>query len=311
MECVYCQSNDLERKISYTNINENFPVNIDLKKKEILNCNKCKLVFCSNVSVEELDEFYKMAQKKIENKNDTNSYNSENENWAPFNSRFFSQFMYYKQYAGLNNVDTVLEIGPNFQGILPTLKFFKKNIKYYFIDQASSPSMIKNGAIHLSNYFNPEKTNIPITDLVWMSHSLEHIHPKLFTKTINKIYETLSTGGYFFIEVPDNLKENIYNFPHTLFFYEDTLRNILEKSGFKIISSQSIEKAEKSEYQKQIKSENKKKKLTKNLFFQLIKNLIKKCLSNELKKKLLLFYAVRNLNGSYSDRPYIRIVAQK
>lgn len=310
MECVFCQSKELEKKISYTNINENFPVKIDLKQKEILNCNKCNLVFCSNVSVEELDEFYKKSQIKIENKKDMNSSDTASKNWAPFNSRFFSQFMYFKQYVGLNKIDSVLEIGPSWQGILPTLKFFKKKIKYYFIDQTNSPSMIDNGAIHLANYFHPEKTIIPKVDLVWMSHSLEHIHPNLLAKTIKKIYESLNVGGYFFIEVPDNLKENIYNFPHTLFFYEDTLKNILEKSGFKIISSQSIEKAEKPNYQNGIKSE-KENFLSKFFSFKKIKDFIKKFLSNELKKKFLLFYAVQNLNGPYSHRPNIRVIVQK
>ena len=56
-----------------------------------------------------------------------NSSDTASKNWAPFNSRFFSQFMYFKQYVGLNKIDSVLEIGPSWQGILPTLKFFKKN----------------------------------------------------------------------------------------------------------------------------------------------------------------------------------------
>ena len=35
--------------------------------------------------------------------------------------------------------------------------------------------------------------------------------------TLDKIYETLNPGSYFFIEVPDNLKKSIYNFPHYFF----------------------------------------------------------------------------------------------
>ncbi len=139
MECVYCHSRELEKKINYTNINENFPVKLDLKKKEILNCLKCNLVFCSNVSVEELDEFYKESQKNIADEKDTNITNSENENWAPFNSRFFSQFMYFKQYVGLDKIDSVLEIGPSWQGILPTLKFFKKKLNIILLIKLIHP----------------------------------------------------------------------------------------------------------------------------------------------------------------------------
>ncbi len=172
--------------------------------------------------------------------------------------------------------------------------------------------MKNNGAIQLANYFHPEKISIPKVDLIWMSHSLEHIHPKLFTDTLKKIYDSLNVGGYFFVEVPDNLKENIFNFPHTLFFYESTLKNIIEKNGFKIISSQSIEKAEKTKLQVDTKNVIKKNDVTKNFsLIKIIKKFIKIFLSNDFKKKLLLFYAVKNLNGPYSERPNIRVIAQK
>ena len=43
-----------------------------------------------------------------------NSSDTASKNWAPFNSDF-SQFMYFKQYVGLNKIDSVLEIGPSWQ----------------------------------------------------------------------------------------------------------------------------------------------------------------------------------------------------
>jgi len=232
----------------------------------------------------------------------------ENQNWAPFNSRFFSQFMYFKQYVGLEKINSVLEIGPNWQGMLPTIKFFKNKIKYYFIDQVNSKSMIKNGGIHIGTYFDPKKINLPSVDLVWMSHSLEHIHPDLLTKMLQKIYEALSVGGIFFIEVPNNLKEKKFYFPHTLFFYEKTLNDILKKNGFKIISSQSIEKIDIG-----IKSQNLNGTMIKknNFLIQGIKKFVKIFLPENLKQRFLLFYAVKALNGPYTDRPNIRVIAQK
>tara|TARA_B100000965_G_scaffold406839_1_gene449448 strand:- start:15978 stop:16904 length:927 start_codon:yes stop_codon:yes gene_type:complete len=308
MECINCNSKKLEKKIAYTNIDEKITTNIDLSEKEILSCLDCGLVFCANISIVELDNYYKAVNSFLDDENQKEKSKIKNENWAPFNSRFFSQFMYFKQYVGLDKISSVLEIGPSSQGILPTIKFFKKKIKYYFIDQINSKSMIKNGGIHIGTYFDPEKINLPSVNLIWMSHSLEHIHPDLFINTLKKIYEALSIGGIFFIEVPDNLKEKKFYFPHTLFFYEKTLTNILKKNGFKIISSQSLEKV--SVEEKNVNSENTFSKKN-NFLIKVVKKFIKIFLPENLRQRFLLFYAVKNLNGHYSERPNIRIIAQK
>ena len=62
--------------------------------------------------------------------------------------------MYFKQYVGLNKINTVLEIGPSWQNATNS-KIFKK-IKYYFIDQTIS-SMIDNGEFILQIILSLEK----------------------------------------------------------------------------------------------------------------------------------------------------------
>ena len=313
MECINCGSTNTEKQITYTNKDQKFPTNLDLLDKEILSCLDCGLVFCTNISVAELDKYYKATESELIVENIKENIQTKNKNWAPFNSRFFSQFMYFKQYVSLEKINSVLEIGPNWQGMLPTIKFLKKKIKYYIIDQINSQSMITNGGIHLATYFDPEKINLPQVDLVWMSHSLEHIHPQLFKNTIKKIYKSLNTEGIFFIEVPDNLKEKKFYFPHTLFFHEKTLSKILVENGFKIISSQSIQKVnlKKSNPKMGNLPENFDRKNSYFSFIKIFKNFIKIFVPDYIKKRLLLFYAVNNLNGPYSDRPNIRIIAQK
>ncbi len=307
MECVHCGSSNLKEEFSYTNFDEQTPNNLKIKEKKIFTCEKCNLIFCANVSPQELDNYYKIYEN-LNNDEKKKQLNTDL-NWAPFNSRFFSQFLYFLQYANRDKINSVLEIGPNWQGILPTIKFFKNDIKYFFFDQINSESMKKNGGIQLGTYFDPYLKDLPKIDLVWMSHSLEHIQPELLKPTLKKIYESLNPGGYLFIEIPDNVKEKVFNFPHTLFFKEDTLIKILKKHDFNIICSQSIAK---NPVETPIKlHSNEKPQIKKNLFLKMLKDIIKSFLTKKFKQKMLVNYAVKNINGPYSDRPNIRIIVQK
>lgn len=77
-------------------------------------------------------------------------------------------------------------------------------------------------------------------DVVWMSHVLEHmVKPDLFLK---KIKSNLKNDGVFFIEVPncenkDILDNTLASQPHTYHFTRQSLINVIEKSGYKIIRS--------------------------------------------------------------------------
>lgn len=306
MECSYCGSLDLVEEFFYTNPEDQTLNNINIRKKKLHSCQKCNLIFCSNITAKELDDYYRKYENLYEDEKTKNRI--KDSHWAPFNSRFFSQFLYFLQYANRDNINSVLEIGPNWQGILPTIKYFKKDVKYFFFDQTNSKSMQENGGVQLGTYFDPELANLPSVDLVWMSHSLEHIHPKLLKPTLKKIYDSLNPGGYFFIEIPDNVKEKIFTFPHTLFFDQRTLLNILEKQGFKIISSQSIEKTKIKDKKMEL---NTHPILKKNYLVDKFKKIIKSLLTRKFKQKLLVNYAVKNLNGPYSERPNIRIIVTK
>ena len=49
-----------------------------------------------------------------------------NNRFKEFNSRFFTQVLYFINHANLKKDINVLEVGPNSLGILPTLKIFQK-----------------------------------------------------------------------------------------------------------------------------------------------------------------------------------------
>ena len=120
MECSYCGSLDLIEEFFYTNPEDQTLNNINIRKKKLHSCQKCNLIFCSNITAKELDDYYRKYENLYEDEKKENSI--KDSNWAPFNSRFFSQFLYFLQYVSRDNINSVLEIGPNWQGILPTIK---------------------------------------------------------------------------------------------------------------------------------------------------------------------------------------------
>ncbi len=87
-------------------------------------------------------------------------------------------------------------------------------------------------------------------DIIWMSHVFEHIiKPELFLKEIKK---NLKDDGIFFIEVPNcenkaTLETSINLVPHTFHFSQKALKNIVEKSGYKIIKTDYFRPATKLE----------------------------------------------------------------
>ena len=77
-----------------------------------------------------------------------------------------------------------------------------------------------------------------------MVHVLEHMsNPK---NVLNKISKIINTGGFLYIEVPNlktpylNLMKNYFQIYHTYYFTDNTLQNLMLKSGFKPIKIQSI-----------------------------------------------------------------------
>ena len=77
-------------------------------------------------------------------------------------------------------------------------------------------------------------------DFVWASHVIEHtIRPDIVFK---KIYHTLNSGGYFFVEVPNcihkpTLESSINDNPSTFHFSRKALIELGKRSGFNLIKS--------------------------------------------------------------------------
>lgn len=78
-------------------------------------------------------------------------------------------------------------------------------------------------------------------DLISMFHVLEHLSEPI--AALRNIGEKLKPEGFLYIEVPNALRlcspHYMFFRAHTLYFTGQTLRNLLEKSGFKIVSHNS------------------------------------------------------------------------
>jgi len=299
--CQFCKGKNLRSKYKYRD-----PAHPDESNKffglnaSIITCNDCEISYCADVTKKNLDLYYKSIY--LDKKQRLHRF-------AEFNSRFFSQVIYYINHFKLFKNIKVLEIGPNKLGILPSLKIFQNLIQYFYYDQTDIYLKGEN-ITKLGNYWDPIKDKLPNVDLIWMSHSLEHIHPNDLILILEKFYESLSNNGKIFIEIPNDLKSSTFKVPHTLFFSRNGLVKIFKKIGFKIIAISELhdhEDIEKRNFQNrhEINDKNKKKNnlvISIYLFFQ-------KFLPNKFVKKIAFKHFV--LNGPYTNLPIIRMIVQK
>ena len=308
MPCPICNKSDLIKKYNYDKRNEEFEDNNEYINytNKILTCVDCDLSFNSTASIENLAKFYSKINIIDEKKKFTRHRFSE------FNSRFFSQVLYYMQFFKINKNSAVLEIGPNRYGISKTIKIFQKDVNYYYFDLATIES--EKNVVKLGDYYYPSRSKLPKLDLIWMSHSLEHLHPMLLEPTFKHLHESLNSGGKIFIEIPDELNPLLkLIIPHTLFFTQKSLYNIFDKLGFSICAYNEISNT--AEAKNSIEKFpvdslliNKFNLKTKN-FLMGIYLFVQKFLPDRIIKKYVFKNFVKN--GPYTNEKLIRVILQK
>ncbi len=300
MKCLICKNSDVSEIYTYQMGKYLKESNEYFKNVKVVTCNECHISYCENIIRENLDNYYKSIYNY--------GVNDEEIRFSEFNSRFFSQVLFYINHVRINENIKVLEIGPSKQGILPTLKVFQKKINYYYFDQKKIKYDHKN-IFKLGDYFDPLKSELPKVDLIWMSHSLEHIFPNDLHNVLSVYYKALHKGGKIFIEIPNDVATKTFHVPHTLFFEKEGVIKLFEKFNFKIIAFSEINYYDKVNYI--IKKNNKSEvNFTKNKsFFVKFYLFIQKFLPDYLVKK----FAFKNfvLNGPYTDKPIIRLIAEK
>jgi 2-polyprenyl-3-methyl-5-hydroxy-6-metoxy-1,4-benzoquinol methylase len=177
------------------------------------------------------------------------------------------KYMYHKQFLSDINLKgkKILDYGA---GIGLSLKKLKEDVEkecvYGAVDPLILDEEIRTYAIELNsvqaNYMKSEYNLNVINDisdeskydLIMCYHVLEHMqYPD---KILQQFNENLNDDGYLYLGVPENFGEvfdeasgmttnsfeNYYHLNHVNLFTKQSLRNILKKSGFKIIKEDSL-----------------------------------------------------------------------
>ena len=224
--------------------------------------------------------------------------------------RFWSQIQYFVNHSTLFKNIKILEIGPNLYGMVPTIKVFQKKFKYFYYENLEVQSD-HDEIIRLGDYWNPFKDKLPKIDLIWMSHSLEHIIPNHLTQVIKSFYNSLSKGGKIFIEIPNDIENKTFHIPHTIFFEVEGLIKLFKDNKFKIIA---VSKINKKELVNSNPNDSKKKG---SKILSQIRQLIISFLPNffvRYIRHLIMLKKINSgnyINGPYENYPIIRLIAEK
>lgn len=308
--CIFCNEIILDNIFFYKenpNISSKILADLNLNNLKINTCENCKISYCPSVTENQLSNLYKKIFAGINIKKETEL----NKTFSGINSRFMSQVIYFMNHSKLFENIRILEIGPNQYGIVPTIRVFQKKFKYFYYDNLEIQSD-HDDIIKLGNYWNPFTNKLPKIDLIWMSHSLEHIIPNHLTHIIKSFYNALSEGGKIFIEIPNDIENKNFNMPHTLFFEVEGLTKLFKDNKFKIISISNVNKKQLVQSNSIVQKEGGSKissqirqliiKSLPDCFVQYIRNL------NNQK-----YYNSNSIihNGPYDQRPFIRLIVEK
>ena len=221
----------------------------------IFQCKKCGLYVTGESEIEIVEKTTKIYREKYWGKG--NLWNAEEGIKSNYNDvesqgkkrTWTSQFKYCK--SNLQGKNKILEIGPG-QG-QSCWWFEEKGFKVTGIEPDENNvkninQKLKNGKCIVGSAENFQSNET--YDIIWMSHVFEHIIKlESFLKGIKK---NLKDDGIFFIEVPNcenktMLETSINLVPHTFHFSQKALKNIVKKSGYKIIKTDYFRPATKLE----------------------------------------------------------------
>lgn len=172
-------------------------------------------------------------------------YNAQGDQWLEYRKRvakdIISKFPEPFLSDMLNSYCTVLEIGT---GLVPPLYFWLDGNHFTLV--AIDPLAREYAHIDPTGaqfYVVASAENIPYPDesfeYIVCMNALDHMDDA--DKALDEMYRVLFTGNYLFLQVHCGTQ---IGGPHTYSFNKDTLQEIVEKHGFKIVSVRSPVKAD-------------------------------------------------------------------
>lgn len=125
-----------------------------------------------------------------------------------------------------NKIESILNFGSGHGGISHILDF-SGEFQLLTLDPTKSPMELPNSQIQ--HIYEFEKINDKTIDLIYSSHSLEHVSD--LEATLNEFKRILKNDGLLFIEVPnadhyeDGPQNNRIDIPHTYYFQQKYFLN--------------------------------------------------------------------------------------
>ena len=244
MDCISCGNKPMKkfRNESYLEL-------------PVFNCVKCGLYVTGESEIEVSEKTRKIYGEKYWGEN--NLWDAKEiieDDYTDLDSQgksrhWISQYKYC--YPHIQNKKNILEIGAGQGQVM--YWFEKEGFSITGIEPDENNVKLINQKLNHGKCFVGTAENFQIEEkfeIIWMSHVLEHlVNPVEFLK---KIQRNLSSNGIFFIEVPNCENDSMLNssitlLPHTLHFSKKSLINLVEKTGFKVISCDFFRPATKME----------------------------------------------------------------
>lgn len=320
VDCKICnQQNGAKAYFDYKKsptIPDDISVN-SFNDKKIYRCDSCESCFVHpSIDDKKLDSLYSSLYSRFPPQ--LNFYHR----FFPYeNYRYLSQVVYLKNFLNTCKQMQVLEIGSNITSVLPALSFLTNKIDFFYFDQVESPIIQKYGGVRIGSFAEPqairEKIKENSLDLIYMSHTLEHLNPSILRKMLFECAHALKSKGSIFIEVPFQLELKNFYPPHTIFFSLKGLKLLFESIGFTIINVQLNNPSNSFSGPQNIVE--KKYFSGIGIFYYLKKRMIQLLmiifvqmpLIGRILHKLNFLSCVRNLKSPYDSRPFMRLLAQK
>ncbi len=278
-------------------------------------CQSCKTGFTAQVlKNEEIDSYYAKMYESITQEAKKSLAHTA---FPELNARFLSQCFFLKSFVDLKDGIKILEIGSSSAGALPALSLFCRP-RYFYFDNIESKIIKSYGGERLGNFATEAELRKKIPpasiDLIYMSHSLEHINPIELGSFLSAIVKILTPGGVFFAEVPDELPaegETSFMAPHTLFFNASSLEKLFSRFGLtpKIISQFGVPTAKTHAAILQAPCEG--HNVRRSLKLRAIESAVGRKIVRWVLYDRLVRGAFRNLRTPYSPIPYLRIIGVK
>lgn len=249
--CYSCQNINLKKVPYVDNTFEHNPI-VEWSSYEVSYCQDCGfgIIYPHDLTEKKLVDFYTNAYRT-----DEQSVNFTGEQLFSFfdknrtEQKFLTQALTVSLVAGFKRKTEVkfLDIGCGpFGNSFNSYKNVFPEIKFDFCAIDTDPITINNlkhnDVKHIGSTYQALTNYSSQFDFIMFSHYFEHLTLIDIPIFLKLIHNALRKDGMCFIEVPNDdfrvqSRHDKSSSPHTLFFTEKSLVNILESNGFSVVFS--------------------------------------------------------------------------